>query len=466
MDLRRLDDRRGGRDDPAEALRRRQLPRARRRPGSPQTTARIASRLARTSATSSAGASAARRRSSTSARRSRKSQLAAVTDDADVDLLAALDARDDAQDRVGEGRVSRGHRRSPSGSERGRARRSMRNEAKSPRRDVGLAPSHCAGTRAIASPTAATARLPRRSSASSIEPAAASRTCSASIGGGIGSCARQRQRPVGVLAKERRAVVDQPDLLVPDEQVGVAVRAVDVRDERVEPDDVGGERGVDRACPGVYGSEPGRKSIPRFRPGLASISSWISGSGSAAASAGSTSTTTSSGTGSPSARAELAGDDLGDERLLALPGAAELRDVHPVVVGLHEPGQRAALAQGLGVAGRGDGAQGVEHARSLSVAARAGVCELAPGAGRIAQHAGGRWRMTQIPRHRRRGHVVSRSAHRLGGGRAVARVQGADRGSAGASSCRPRSSFSPGTSGSSCWRATRRTSWRASVYEG
>ncbi len=43
--------------------------------------------------------------------------------------------------------------------------------------------------------------------------------------------------------------------------------------------------------------------MPRLRPPLAAISSWISGSGSAAPSAGSSSTKTSSGTGRPSARA-------------------------------------------------------------------------------------------------------------------------------------------------------------------
>lgn len=51
----------------------------------------------------------------------------------------------------------------------------MRNAAKSLRRVVAFTPSHWAGTRAIASPTADTARLPRRSSASSIDPAADSR---------------------------------------------------------------------------------------------------------------------------------------------------------------------------------------------------------------------------------------------------------------------------------------------------
>ena len=99
------------------------------------------------------------------------------------------------------------------------------------------------------------------------------------------------------------------------------------------------------AAPGEYGSEPGRKSTPRFSPALARIRSWISGSGSARASSASTSTSTSSGTGSPSRARQLADHDLGRQRLRALAGAAELDHVQPVVVGLHDRGQRAALAQ-------------------------------------------------------------------------------------------------------------------------
>ena len=71
--------------------------------------------------------------------------------------------------------------------------------------------------------------------------------------------------------------------LVPHEQVRVARRAVDVQRERVEPHDGGGERrrSSGSTAAGRTASEPGRKSRPRFRPALAPISSWISGSGSA-----------------------------------------------------------------------------------------------------------------------------------------------------------------------------------------
>jgi hypothetical protein len=65
---------------------------------------------------------------------------------------------------------------------------------------------------------------------------------------------------------------------------------------------------------------------------------------------------------------DLADEHLGDERLDALPGAAELDDVQAVVVGLDEAGHRAAFAQRLGVARRADGAEGGGHERALSLA--------------------------------------------------------------------------------------------------
>ena len=55
-----------------------------------------------------------------------------------------------------------------------------------------------------------------------------------------------------------------------------------------------------------------------------------------APSAGSSSISTSSGTGSPSAAGQLAGHDLGRQRLRALARAAELEHVEAVVVGLHD----------------------------------------------------------------------------------------------------------------------------------
>jgi hypothetical protein len=68
--------------------------------------------------------------------------------------------------------------------------------------------------------------------------------------GGKGGAPGLGERPVAVMPVRGRAVVDQPRPSVPDEQVGVRRRAVDVGDEGVEPDDRGGEGGVDRLTGG------------------------------------------------------------------------------------------------------------------------------------------------------------------------------------------------------------------------
>ena len=60
--------------------------------------------------------------------------------------------------------------------------------------------------------------------------------------------------------------------------------------------------------------------------------------------------------------ADLAGEPLGDQRARTLAGPAELDHVEPVIVGLDESGQRAALTQRRHVA-RGD--HGPHHRGSL-----------------------------------------------------------------------------------------------------
>ena len=55
----------------------------------------------------------------------------------------------------------------------------------------------------------------------------------------------------------------------------------------------------------------------------------------------------------PEGPPDLPRDELGHQRARPLAGAAELQDVEAVVVGLDEPGHRAALAQRRHVPGRG-----------------------------------------------------------------------------------------------------------------
>jgi hypothetical protein len=57
------------------------------------------------------------------------------------------------------------------------------------------------------------------------------------------------KRLVAVMPVERGTVVDQPRAPVPDEEVGVARSAIDVRHQRIEPDHIRGELGVQRRRP-------------------------------------------------------------------------------------------------------------------------------------------------------------------------------------------------------------------------
>lgn len=111
----------------------------------------------------------------------------------------------------------------------------------------------------------------------------------------IGAACERIGGPPAVVEVERRAVVDQPELLVPRQEIRIAWRAIDVGHERIEQEDARRGRGV--------------------RQGI------------------------------------------GDERLLALTGATELHDVHPEIVAFDERRDRAALAKGQHVTSGADGAE-------------------------------------------------------------------------------------------------------------
>ena len=165
----------------------------------------------------------------------------------------------------------------------------------------------------------------------------------------------------GMVEVERSAVVDEPQPAVPPEQVRVLRRAVDVRRERVEPDDV---RGEVRLGPG-----PGRraerqragkevdaeiepvareKQVLDLRVGLGAADRRVE-------------LEQDELRHRESERArELPDDHLGDERLRPLARAVELEHVQPVVVRLDEGGERPTLPQGRHVPRRRDPAHAGE----------------------------------------------------------------------------------------------------------
>ena len=165
---------------------------------------------------------------------------------------------------------------------------------------------------------------------------------------GVGDAAAPR-----VVEVERGAVVDQPEVAVPDQQVGVAPAAVDVGDERVQPErprgDVGRDlerrveaEGAGQEVDAQVEAQAGVEQVLHLLVGLVA--------------------------GDPllelqhhqSRRAQveperqLADDHLGDQHGQALAGATELADVGAQVVGLDDAGERSALAQRCHVAGRTD----------------------------------------------------------------------------------------------------------------
>jgi len=151
-----------------------------------------------------------------------------------------------------------------------------------------------------------------------------------------------------VMEDQARAVIDHPELPVPDEKIRVFHRAIDVGDERIEPDDRRRETRVaadlrvderierDRAGE-VVEREVEPLALPQqilnlrialgHRHPRVEIDEDDLGNRE-----------------SENAR-DLPGDELRDERFRALSGAAELQHVRAAVVARDDRGQRSAFAQ-------------------------------------------------------------------------------------------------------------------------
>ena len=236
----------------------------------------------------------------------RGSALRAVQDDADVQALAALDAGDDAQDRVLKGASAPGmlgllgelpRRLQPAAQEGGHVGAAAA---------AGRRPASRRARRRPRRRSRPRARGASRASAALQRPGA--RRAGRGRRRGEGRARGGGQRVGAVLAVERRAVVDQPRAPVPDEQVRDCA-ACDRRSSRARRARRRRRRGRGRwprAPAAVNGSAPGRKSTPRLSPALAMTRSWISGSGSASASSGATSATHELGDGQPERARQLA----------------------------------------------------------------------------------------------------------------------------------------------------------------
>src|SRR5829696_9685491 len=147
-----------------------------------------------------------------------------------------------------------------------------------------------------------------------------------------------------VLQVERGAVVDQPQPPVPQQQVRVLRRAVDVRAQGVEPDDLGGHlRAGRRAGRRVVRERAGEEVEADVEPAARVDQLLDLGIGLGAAQLGVQLDENDLRHGQAGGAGELAGDELRQERLRSLPGPAELEHVESVVVGFYQSGQRSAL---------------------------------------------------------------------------------------------------------------------------
>ncbi len=218
---------------------------------------------------------------------------------------------------------------------------------------------------------------------------------------------RERAHRVGdrvaprVVDVQGRPVVDEPEPMVPDQEVRIPRRAVHVGHERVEPDHVGGHVRV-RHEPGsrVEAERAGEEVEADVEPGAAlqqlpDLGIRLSGRQRRVE-------VDQHDVGHQQAERppDLARDQLGDERLRPVPGATELGHVQPVVVRLHDCGQRASLAQRRDVPGGGHetrhGAQSIAAPRG-----RPGPVSLA------------RLRIARRPRSLARPRIVGRPDRRF-----------------------------------------------------
>jgi hypothetical protein len=144
---------------------------------------------------------------------------------------------------------------------------------------------------------------------------------------------------------------------VPHQDVRVAHGAIDVAHQRVEPDDARREARVGRVHQRVEHHRAG-KIVDREVEAAAVVDQRVDlgirlGPRQVGIELGEDDFRYRQAEGA----SDLSRDQLGDERFRALPGAAELEDVHPLVIRFDDRRQRSSLAKRRDVAGHADGSE-------------------------------------------------------------------------------------------------------------
>ena len=169
--------------------------------------------------------------------------------------------------------------------------------------------------------------------------------------------ARVRRRAVPAMVEiQRRAVVDQPGVSMPDQQVRIPEAAIDIAHERVEPDDFRCQGTRYALRDGIEIDRP-REVIECEVEAVARLDEFLDFRvrlGPREFAIEFDEHELRHRQAEPAC--DLAGDQFGDQRLHTLAGAAEFQDVQAVVIAFDGGGQRTAFAQGRDVACGIDGA--------------------------------------------------------------------------------------------------------------
>lgn len=167
------------------------------------------------------------------------------------------------------------------------------------------------------------------------------------VGGVVGLGGRRRGGGPVVVPDHGGAVVDEPEVAVPDEHVRVAPRAVDVVDEGVEPDDAARLDRVHLVRQRIEADRAGQVVHAEVEPaaGLEQLLDLLVGL--AEPDDGVELHLHQPRDAQPQPLGQPAADDLGDQGLAALAGSGELHDVGTQVVGLDDSGERSTLLKGV-----------------------------------------------------------------------------------------------------------------------
>ncbi len=163
----------------------------------------------------------------------------------------------------------------------------------------------------------------------------------------------------GVMKIQSGAVIDEPQLPMPDQHVGVARRAIDVGDERVEPDDLRRQLRVGLKHHRIEGDGTGQIVERHVEPGAGANQVLDLDIGLGARQIRIELDQHDLRDGQAGGAADLACHQLGDQCFRPLAGTPPFDDIHAFVIGFDDGGYGAAFAQRSDIAGDDDGSQAV-----------------------------------------------------------------------------------------------------------